>query len=171
MCDHCQLKTVLEHPIYRLGRRVQLFGSVVYQCELLILFVHARNRFGVIGRITNWIRICQKWHNSSNFSMQQPLETQRKQMETLVAAILVGGSGLSTNSIPTSKTAVVSIPSFIPFDSSLELWLDNRARFQTFTGANSVLLIRQPRFSSQTSPESPTSCYSISRHSSPRQRT
>ena len=47
--------------------------------------------------------------------LRQQLETQRKQMETLVAALSVGGSVLSANSVPTSKTAVVSIPNFIPF--------------------------------------------------------
>ncbi|KAL5479672.1 hypothetical protein EMCRGX_G023228 [Ephydatia muelleri] len=70
--------------------------------------------------------------------LRQQLETQRKQMETLVAALSTGGSGLSTNPIPTSQTAVVSIPSFVPFDSSSELWYDYWARFQTFAGANSV---------------------------------
>ena len=60
--------------------------------------------------------------------LRQQLETQRKQMETLVAALSTGGSGLSTNSVSTSKTAVVSIPSFVPFDSSSELWHDYWAR-------------------------------------------
>ena len=68
--------------------------------------------------------------------LRQQLETQRKLMETLVAALSAGGSGLSTKPIPTSQTAVVSIPSFVPFDSSSELWHDYWARFQTFAGAN-----------------------------------
>ena len=63
--------------------------------------------------------------------LRQQLETQRKQTETLVAALSSGGS---TKPVPT----VTNIPSFVPFDSSSELWHDYWARFQTFIGANSV---------------------------------
>ena len=87
------------------------------------------NRFGVVG-MSETAQVIEL--------LRQQLETQRKQMETLVAALSAGGTGLSTNPVPTSQTAVVSIPSFVPFDSSSELWHDYWARFQTFAGANSV---------------------------------
>ena len=97
----------------------------------------------VIGRITNWIRICQKWHNSSNFSSYSSRHSENKWR---LWSLPFGGRIRTLHKLHSYKTAVVSIPSFIPFDSSLELWLDNWAWFQTFAGANSVLLIRQPRF-------------------------
>ena len=58
---------------------------------------------------------------------------ERKQMETLFET-LAGKLTLD----PTSKPPVVAIPSFVPFDSSSELWSDYWARFLTFIGANSV---------------------------------
>ena len=65
--------------------------------------------------------------------LRQQLDTQRKQMETLVETL----AGKLTSG-PTSKPPAVSIPSFVPFDSSSELWTDYWARFLTFLGANSV---------------------------------
>ena len=113
---------------------------VVYSCEPFILFEGKHNRFGVVGRIQTGYRMSETAQVIE--LLRQQLETQRKQMETLVAALSAGGSGLSTglstNPVPTSQTAVVSIPSFVPFDSSSELWHDYWARFQTFAGANSV---------------------------------
>ena len=61
--------------------------------------------------------------------LRQQLDTQRKQMETLVEILAV-----KLTSEPTSKPPAVAIPSFVPFDSFSDYW----ARFLTFLGANSV---------------------------------
>ena len=66
-------------------------------------------------------------------TQRKQMESERKQMETLFET-LAGKLTLD----PTSKPPVVAIPSFVPFDSSSELWSDYWARFVTFIGANSV---------------------------------
>lgn len=57
--------------------------------------------------------------------MQKQMEAQQKQMETLVNRL-------------TSPNNTSSIPSFVPFDPTSELWKDYYARFGTFAGANSI---------------------------------
>lgn len=63
--------------------------------------------------------------------LQRQMETQQQQMEALLNRLALPGS---------SATAVTptSIPNFVPFDPTSELWKDYRARFSTFAGANSI---------------------------------
>ena len=63
------------------------------------------------------------------------MESERKQMETLFETL-----ARKFTLDPTSKLPVVAIPSFVPLDSSSELWLDYWARFLTFIRANLGLL-------------------------------
>ena len=65
------------------------------------------------------------------YTQRKQMESERKQMETLFET-LAGKLTLE----PTCKPPVVAIPSFVPFDSSSEIWSDYWARFLTFIGAN-----------------------------------
>eukprot|EP00731_Ephydatia_muelleri_P030921 Em0022g435a len=62
------------------------------------------------------------------------MEDGRKQTEALIAAFM-GQTSKRETELPSQK---VAIPSFDAFDSTIELWDDYWARFQTFIGANSV---------------------------------
>eukprot|EP00731_Ephydatia_muelleri_P035708 Em0150g6a len=70
--------------------------------------------------------------------LQQQLEAQRKQTEVLIAAFTSGAVKQESSSVPTLAATAATIPSFVPFDATAELWTDYWARFQTFLGANSV---------------------------------
>eukprot|EP00731_Ephydatia_muelleri_P003019 Em0001g3019a len=70
--------------------------------------------------------------------LQQQLEAQRKQMEVLIVAFTSGAVKQESSSVPTLAATAATIPSFVPFDATAELWMDYWARFQTFLGANSV---------------------------------
>eukprot|EP00731_Ephydatia_muelleri_P010105 Em0005g691a len=67
--------------------------------------------------------------------LQQQMEAQRKQTEALIAAF--AGEKAKREPPPFPVPAAV-IPSFVPFDATVELWTDYSARFHTFLGANSV---------------------------------
>lgn len=58
-------------------------------------------------------------------AQQKQMEAQQKQMETLLSRL-------------TSPNNTRSIPSFVPFDPTSELWKDYYARFGTFAGASST---------------------------------
>jgi hypothetical protein len=64
--------------------------------------------------------------------LQQQMEAQRKQTEALIA------SETAKLEQPSLSVPAAAIPSFVPFDATVELWTDYSARFQTFLGANSV---------------------------------
>ena len=66
--------------------------------------------------------------------LQKQMEDGRKQTEALIAAFM-GQTSKRETELPSQK---VAIPSFDAFDSTIELWDDYWARFQTFIGANSV---------------------------------
>ena len=66
--------------------------------------------------------------------LQKQMEDGRKQTEALIA-VFMGQTSKWETELPSQK---VAIPSFDAFDSTIELWDDYWARFQTFIGANSV---------------------------------
>ena len=66
-------------------------------------------------------------------TQRKQMESERKQMETLFETL----AGKLTSE-PVYKPPAAAIPSFVPFDTSSELWSDYWARFLTFLGANSV---------------------------------
>ena len=57
-------------------------------------------------------------------------ETHRQQMEALINRLGTGG--------PVPVAPAASVPSFAPFDSTLEFWKEYRAIFYTFVEANSI---------------------------------
>ena len=58
------------------------------------------------------------------------LETQQQQMKELIDRL---------GPVPKGQAGTtVSIPNFVPFDSTSELWKEYLARFYTFASANSV---------------------------------
>ena len=63
---------------------------------------------------------------------QRQMESQQKQMEDLIDRL----APFPGSSAPHLSAA--SIPKFIPFDPTSELWKDYLARFHTFASANSV---------------------------------
>ena len=67
--------------------------------------------------------------------LQQQMEAQRKQTEALIAAF---AGETAKREQPSLSVPAAAIPSFVPFDATVELWTDYSARFQTFLGANSV---------------------------------
>ena len=147
MCEH-KRHAVLEHPM-QADTRVRFIGRgsfILVNC-MVILFVRARRKTQQIWR--SRLRLSAGSKSDKNMSetaqlvelLRQQLETQRKQMETLVAALSVGGSGDSpeTPFIQVRQQWFQSPVSFhMNFDSSLELWHDYWTRFQTFAGANLV---------------------------------
>ena len=64
--------------------------------------------------------------------LQQQMEAQRKQTEALIAG------ETAKREQPSLSVPAAAIPSFVPFDATVELWTDYSACFQTFLGANSV---------------------------------
>ncbi|KAL5500180.1 hypothetical protein EMCRGX_G011694 [Ephydatia muelleri] len=67
--------------------------------------------------------------------LQQQMEAQRKQTEALIAAF---AGEKAKREPPPFPVPAAAIPSFVPFDATVELWTDYSARFHTFLGANSV---------------------------------
>ena len=67
--------------------------------------------------------------------LQQQMEAQRKQTEALIAAF---AGEKAKREPPLFPVPAAAIPSFVPFDATVELWTDYSARFHTFLGANSV---------------------------------
>ena len=65
-------------------------------------------------------------------AQQRQMEAQQKQMEDLIDR-LAPSPGSSAPHL-----SAASIPKFIPFDPTSELWKDYLARFHTFASANSV---------------------------------
>ncbi|KAL5477849.1 hypothetical protein EMCRGX_G024698 [Ephydatia muelleri] len=63
------------------------------------------------------------------------MEAQRKQTEALIAAF---AGEKAKREPPPFPVPAAAIPSFVPFDATVELWTDYSARFHTILGANSV---------------------------------
>lgn len=68
--------------------------------------------------------------------LQQQMEAQRKQTEALIAAFTSDAEKRNSSQAPERNAP--TIPSFVAFDTTVELWTDYWARFQTFLGAHSV---------------------------------
>ena len=67
--------------------------------------------------------------------LQQQMEAQRKQTEALIAAF---AGEKAKREPPPFPVPAAAIPSFVPFNATVELWTDYSVRFHTFLEANSV---------------------------------
>ena len=83
-----------------------------------------------MAETTQLIQMLQEQLEAQKKQTEALAEAQQKQTEALIAVL--------TRETKVPSVPVATIPSFVPFDPTVELWTDYWARFLTFLGANSV---------------------------------
>ena len=93
-----------------------------------------------------WLMLKQMEMQQLQIEKQE--ERHRQQMEALINHLETGS--------PAPFALAVSVPSFAPFDPTLELWKDYRARFHLFVAANWIHSIGED---SSSFPDQPDNHY------------